>query len=158
MRSSLSASLHVGNALRRPAIAATAGRHTATTCRSQLSSSHLRAKCPPLTPLRSFSTNPRHLATHTDTTPPPIETPDIVPLRKQLKSEAKAKKAAKRNNGSTKKGEVQTGWELTVGIEVHAQLNTDTKLFSGASTNIDDIPNSNVALFDLAMPGSQPVS
>ena len=48
-------------------------------------------------------------------------------------------------------------WELTVGVEIHAQLNTPRKLFSralaGAATAA---PNRNVAYFDLALPGAQP--
>lgn len=47
-------------------------------------------------------------------------------------------------------------WELTVGIEVHAELNTARKLFSGAATSISEAPNTHVALFDTAFPGSQP--
>ena len=45
---------------------------------------------------------------------------------------------------------------MTVGIEIHAQLNTARKLFSSAASSINDAPNTHVALFDLAMPGSQP--
>ncbi|KAI9929029.1 hypothetical protein ASPWEDRAFT_169135 [Aspergillus wentii DTO 134E9] len=78
-----------------------------------------------------------------------------VPLRKQLKSEAKALKAHKRQRRESEEASRQK-WELTVGIEIHAQLNTESKLFSRASTSASDIPNSNVALFDLAFPGSQP--
>ncbi|KAJ0157819.1 Glutamyl-tRNA(Gln) amidotransferase subunit B, mitochondrial [Colletotrichum tanaceti] len=85
-------------------------------------------------------------------------TPDAppVPLRKKLKEE---KKQLKKESGSQKpKGSNQTveGWELTVGIEIHAQLNTARKLFSPAATSFNDDPNSHVALFDVAMPGSQP--
>ncbi|KAG5986467.1 hypothetical protein E4U52_000215 [Claviceps spartinae] len=79
-----------------------------------------------------------------------------VPLRKQLKEEAKlAKKQAKQKS----KGNSQTveGWELTVGIEIHAQLNSSRKLFSPATTSFNDEPNSHVALFDVSMPGSQPL-
>lgn len=47
-------------------------------------------------------------------------------------------------------------WELTVGIEIHAQLNTERKLFSSAASTFNDVPNTHVALFDVAMPGSQP--
>jgi aspartyl-tRNA(Asn)/glutamyl-tRNA(Gln) amidotransferase subunit B len=47
-------------------------------------------------------------------------------------------------------------WELTVGIEIHAELNTARKLFSDAATSFNEEPNSNVALFDLAYPGTQP--
>jgi aspartyl-tRNA(Asn)/glutamyl-tRNA(Gln) amidotransferase subunit B len=45
---------------------------------------------------------------------------------------------------------------LTVGIEIHAQLNTARKLFSSATSTIDERPNTQVAFFDLAIPGSQP--
>jgi aspartyl-tRNA(Asn)/glutamyl-tRNA(Gln) amidotransferase subunit B len=51
----------------------------------------------------------------------------------------------------------ESGWELSVGIEIHAELDTERKLFSSAATGADANPNSNVALFDLAYPGSQPV-
>ncbi|KAK2802771.1 hypothetical protein FQN51_004299 [Onygenales sp. PD_10] len=83
------------------------------------------------------------------------ESPAYVPFRKQLKDEAKAKRAAKRDSDDMPAAKHE-GWELTVGIEIHAQLDTDAKLFSRASAAIDDTPNSNVALFDLALPGSQP--
>ncbi|WEW55155.1 aspartyl/glutamyl-tRNA(Asn/Gln) amidotransferase, B subunit [Emydomyces testavorans] len=82
---------------------------------------------------------------------------DYVPFRKELKDKAKTKRLAKgkpSQNGDAKLS--KDDWELTVGIEVHAQLDTDAKLFSRASTAIDETPNSNVALFDLAFPGSQP--
>ena len=58
----------------------------------------------------------------------------------------------KKSKGSAKSG----AWELTVGIEIHAQLNTDRKLFSDALTAPTDVPNSTVAPFDLALPGAQP--
>ncbi|KAF7578627.1 Asp-tRNAAsn-Glu-tRNAGln amidotransferase B subunit [Pyrenophora tritici-repentis] len=48
-------------------------------------------------------------------------------------------------------------WELTVGIEVHAELNTARKLFSKATTSVGDAPNTHAALFDVAFPGSQPI-
>ncbi|KAI9799168.1 MAG: hypothetical protein M1833_004208 [Piccolia ochrophora] len=48
-------------------------------------------------------------------------------------------------------------WELTVGIEIHAQLNTKRKLFSSAATSINESPNSHIALFDAALPGAQPL-
>lgn len=47
-------------------------------------------------------------------------------------------------------------WELTVGIEIHAELDTATKLFSAAATSASSRPNSHVGLFDAALPGSQP--
>ena len=88
-----------------------------------------------------------------------------VPLRKQLKDEAKRKREAQRLSGIQDKtsdagngshGSTSKGWKLTVGLEIHAQLNTERKLFSNARTSEDSEPNSDVAVFDLAFPGTQP--
>ncbi len=48
-------------------------------------------------------------------------------------------------------------WEVVIGLEVHAQITTNAKLFSGASTKFGNEPNSNVSLVDAAMPGMLPV-
>ncbi|MAI57823.1 MAG: Asp-tRNA(Asn)/Glu-tRNA(Gln) amidotransferase GatCAB subunit B, partial [Rhodobacteraceae bacterium] len=48
-------------------------------------------------------------------------------------------------------------WELVIGMEVHAQISSNAKLFSGASTKFGNEPNSNVAFVDAAMPGMLPV-
>ncbi|MEX0284072.1 MAG: Asp-tRNA(Asn)/Glu-tRNA(Gln) amidotransferase subunit GatB [Paracoccaceae bacterium] len=48
-------------------------------------------------------------------------------------------------------------WELVIGMEVHAQVSSNAKLFSGASTAFGSEPNSNVAFVDAAMPGMLPV-
>ena len=48
-------------------------------------------------------------------------------------------------------------WELVIGLEVHAQVATAAKLFSGASTLFGSEPNSNVAFVDAGMPGMLPV-
>lgn len=48
-------------------------------------------------------------------------------------------------------------WELVIGMEVHAQVASTAKLFSGASTTFGAEPNSNVALVDAGMPGMLPV-
>jgi len=48
-------------------------------------------------------------------------------------------------------------WELVIGLEVHAQIASKAKLFSGASTKFGAEPNSNVAFVDAAMPGMLPV-
>jgi aspartyl-tRNA(Asn)/glutamyl-tRNA(Gln) amidotransferase subunit B len=48
-------------------------------------------------------------------------------------------------------------WELIVGMEVHAQVTSQAKLFSGASTAFGGAPNSHVSLVDAAMPGMLPV-
>ena len=48
-------------------------------------------------------------------------------------------------------------WELVIGMEVHAQISSNAKLFSGASTKFGNEPNANVAFVDAAMPGMLPV-
>jgi aspartyl-tRNA(Asn)/glutamyl-tRNA(Gln) amidotransferase subunit B len=48
-------------------------------------------------------------------------------------------------------------WEIVIGMEVHAQVTSDAKLFSGASTEFGQDPNNNVSLVDAAMPGMLPV-
>src|SRR4051812_2421067 len=48
-------------------------------------------------------------------------------------------------------------WEVVVGMEVHAQVTSEAKLFSGASTAFGGEPNSHVSLVDAAMPGMLPV-
>ncbi|KAI2616754.1 aspartyl/glutamyl-tRNA amidotransferase subunit B [Hypoxylon sp. NC1633] len=98
-------------------------------------------------------------AAHTDTAsslPDDTPSPIHVPLRKQLKDEAKKHKTLGKKKKKNVNNQVVDGWELTVGIEIHAQLNTAKKLFSPATTSFNDDPNSHVAYFDLATPGSQP--
>ena len=48
-------------------------------------------------------------------------------------------------------------WEVIIGLEVHAQVSSNSKLFSGASTEFGAAANSNVSLVDAAMPGMLPV-
>jgi aspartyl-tRNA(Asn)/glutamyl-tRNA(Gln) amidotransferase subunit B len=48
-------------------------------------------------------------------------------------------------------------WEVVIGLEVHAQVTSNSKLFSGASTKFGSEPNANVSLIDAAMPGMLPV-
>ena len=48
-------------------------------------------------------------------------------------------------------------WEVVIGLEVHAQITTQAKLFSGAATQFGAEPNSQVSLVDAAMPGMLPV-
>jgi aspartyl-tRNA(Asn)/glutamyl-tRNA(Gln) amidotransferase subunit B len=97
----------------------------------------------------------------TETQPPP-PTQDGTAFRKLLKDAAKQQKkeksASTRGSKSPKKGkDVRSEkWELTVGIEVHAELNTARKLFSGAATSVSEAPNTHVSLFDVAFPGTQP--
>ncbi|MGA0395402.1 MAG: Asp-tRNA(Asn)/Glu-tRNA(Gln) amidotransferase GatCAB subunit B, partial [Rhodospirillales bacterium] len=52
----------------------------------------------------------------------------------------------------------ETGdWEVILGLEVHAQVVSNAKLFSGAPTTFGAEPNNNVSLVDSAMPGMLPV-
>ncbi len=52
----------------------------------------------------------------------------------------------------------ETGeWEVVIGLEVHAQITTNAKLFSGAATAFGAEPNTQVSLVDAAMPGMLPV-
>ena len=48
-------------------------------------------------------------------------------------------------------------WEVIIGLEVHAQVTSQSKLFSGASTGFGAAPNEHVSLVDAAMPGMLPV-
>jgi aspartyl-tRNA(Asn)/glutamyl-tRNA(Gln) amidotransferase subunit B len=64
---------------------------------------------------------------------------------------APARKASKLLRGAT--GE----WEVVIGLEVHAQVTSNAKLFSGAATAFGGAPNSQVSLVDAAMPGMLPV-
>lgn len=49
------------------------------------------------------------------------------------------------------------GWNLVIGIEIHAQVNSKSKLFSSSPTDFGSKPNSQVSLIDAAMPGTLPV-
>ena len=48
-------------------------------------------------------------------------------------------------------------WEVVIGMEIHAQVTSQSKLFSGAATAFGGDPNSHVSLVDAAMPGMLPV-
>jgi aspartyl-tRNA(Asn)/glutamyl-tRNA(Gln) amidotransferase subunit B len=64
-------------------------------------------------------------------------------------------------NAPAKKSKLLKGesgdWEVVIGLEVHAQVTSNAKLFSGASTAFGGEPNSHVSLVDAAMPGMLPV-
>ncbi|CAN5251249.1 Asp-tRNA(Asn)/Glu-tRNA(Gln) amidotransferase subunit GatB [soil metagenome] len=63
-----------------------------------------------------------------------------------------------RETGSTYRVKGATGdWEVVIGLEVHAQITSNAKLFSGASTEFGAEPNAQVSLVDAAMPGMLPV-
>lgn len=84
-----------------------------------------------------------------------------VPFGKQLKDEFKRKRIEKQiatnQNPLEKRTAKLDRWDLTVGLEIHAQLNTAHKLFSTSTTSIDETPNTHVSFFDLAVPGSLPL-
>jgi aspartyl-tRNA(Asn)/glutamyl-tRNA(Gln) amidotransferase subunit B len=86
---------------------------------------------------------------------------DTLPYRQHLKLEAKRRKQdsiESSSSGVEIDDQVDgAAWELTVGIEIHAQLDTERKLFSTAATSNTNDPNSSVGLCDLAYPGAQPV-
>jgi aspartyl-tRNA(Asn)/glutamyl-tRNA(Gln) amidotransferase subunit B len=72
-------------------------------------------------------------------------------MQDKAKSGAKGGKPANLIAGAT------GDWEVVVGMEVHAQVASEAKLFSGASTAFGGEPNSHVSLVDAAMPGMLPV-
>src|SRR3954471_15625483 len=72
-----------------------------------------------------------------------------------------AREADPTMNAPVKKSKLIKGatgdWEVVIGMEVHAQVTSQSKLFSGASTAFGGEPNSHVSLVDAAMPGMLPV-
>ena len=75
---------------------------------------------------------------------------------RRLHETAMANKAASAKSDKLIPG--ATGdWEVVIGMEVHAQVNSRAKLFSGASTEFGGEPNDHVSLVDAAMPGMLPV-
>lgn len=49
-------------------------------------------------------------------------------------------------------------WKSVIGLEIHAQISSESKLFSGARTEFASPINCNVSLFDASIPGTLPVS
>ncbi|KAJ6287085.1 GatB/GatE catalytic domain-containing protein [Bipolaris maydis] len=104
--------------------------------------------------LASFTTR----SIQTETQSPP-SSQDGTSFRKLLKDAAKQQKKEEGSSSISSKKSKNARlekWELTVGIEVHAELNTARKLFSSAATSVSEPPNTHVSLFDVAFPGTQP--
>ena len=52
---------------------------------------------------------------------------------------------------------MKNGWEAVIGLEIHAQLGTESKIFCGCSTRFGDEPNANTCPVCLGLPGALPV-
>ena len=52
---------------------------------------------------------------------------------------------------------MKSGWETVIGMEIHAQLSTESKIFCGCSTRVGDKPNANTCPVCLGLPGALPV-
>ena len=64
---------------------------------------------------------------------------------------------AQKQSPKSAKSNLIDGWEVVIGIEIHTQLATKSKIFSGSSTEFGQDPNTQASLVDLAMPGVLPV-
>jgi aspartyl-tRNA(Asn)/glutamyl-tRNA(Gln) amidotransferase subunit B len=135
------------------------GRLASSGCLSVRRHSSGRAIAPRLHPLQRAI----HATAHTE--PPPAQTGTSTPpapnaARATIKDEFKRRKASEKPSAKSKSdNQAVPGWELTVGIEIHAQLNTARKLFSAAAApaSATDAPNTHVAAVDVSQPGAQPV-
>ncbi|TGZ85017.1 Glutamyl-tRNA amidotransferase B subunit [Ascodesmis nigricans] len=76
------------------------------------------------------------------------------PLNSQKAQKAILKAAHKRK--TTSFTATDTPWQITCGLEVHAQLNTERKLFSAARTSVTAPPNTHISPIDASLPGVQP--
>ena len=86
--------------------------------------------------------------------PPDSHASDLVTHQSATSSKEKREEPENKRRGVCH--ERSKRWDLTVGIEVHAELATTTKLFSTASTDLTSASNVNTSVFDTASPGAQP--
>jgi aspartyl-tRNA(Asn)/glutamyl-tRNA(Gln) amidotransferase subunit B len=78
--------------------------------------------------------------------------------KKQIKNSYKLKNIINMTfNSDFHNNSRNNNWEMTIGLEIHAQIKSQSKLFSGASTQFGAAPNSHVSFVDAAMPGMLPV-
>jgi aspartyl-tRNA(Asn)/glutamyl-tRNA(Gln) amidotransferase subunit B len=83
---------------------------------------------------------------------------NVSDLHYSISQTTTGQKGANMNTKANKLIKGATGdWEMVIGLEVHAQVTSNSKLFSGASTEFGGEPNSHVSLVDAAMPGMLPV-
>ncbi len=84
--------------------------------------------------------------------------PNPAPSSKGKKAKTGAKAGGSEGSASSElfNGSPHPNYELWVGLETHAQIASNTKLFSGASTSFLAAPNSRAAFFDAALPGTLP--
>jgi aspartyl-tRNA(Asn)/glutamyl-tRNA(Gln) amidotransferase subunit B len=81
-----------------------------------------------------------------------------IPRPEKIAAERPAMNEARPSAGKDKLIKGATGdWEVVIGMEIHAQVTSRSKLFSGASTEFGGEPNAHVSLVDAAMPGMLPV-
>jgi len=106
--------------------------------------------------LQNYSIPLRRLKTIAAPAPPPPLSPadfETGTFRKDLK---KTLKSEHKSRQSLKHSAFPAAYTVTCGLEIHAQLNCPIKLFSQSSTSINAPPNTHIAPFDAALPGSQP--
>ena len=87
---------------------------------------------------------------------PPFPTPLTFDTTNKCRPMTETTEISRTQNSNLVRG-ASGDWEIVIGLEVHAQVNSRAKLFSGSSTAFGAAPNSHVSLVDAAMPGMLPV-
>src|SRR5580692_9590971 len=129
-------------------------RHGAARLRGLRRAGGCRARPPPLSPASACS---GEACPALDAGWTPVRRREHAPMNEGSRNTG-ARRAMDAPARSSKLIKGATGdWEVVVGMEVHAQVTSRAKLFSGASTEFGGEPNSHVSLVDAAMPGMLPV-